>query len=259
MTEHEGEPQEKKGKNLFNRSPPLSFSVSLSLCMCPSALSSSGMRLKETICWSICLLLCFLCHRLSPIDDQAWPFPCPPSLLLPTGTLGEAGVLVGGGAGGCTLSTLIHTKRENRDRQTSFLYSTYHKQLMSPEQLFSNLRLSKMSIAVPTWVQKHRDLLGFFFCFFCIADINTIPCRPLRPLGLKHRELIITWRHRPWNRWKQCCDAKGPSLQAYEDSPPTFIAREMFSSVVTTCLLAVTSHACSGVWWTLSPPLGLRG
>lgn len=33
----------------------------------------------------------------------------------------------------------------------------------------------------------------------------------------------------------------------------------MFSSVATTCLLAVTSHACSGAWWTPSPLLGLRG
>lgn len=33
----------------------------------------------------------------------------------------------------------------------------------------------------------------------------------------------------------------------------------MFSSVATTCLLAVTSHACSGAWWTPSPLLGLQG
>lgn len=93
MTESEEEPREKSSSIGAPISP-------LSVCVClfhshSAALSSSGMHLKETICWSICLLLCFLCHCLSPIDDQAWPFPCPPSLCLPTGPQGEAGLLFG--------------------------------------------------------------------------------------------------------------------------------------------------------------------
>lgn len=148
MMERAEEPQEKKKRKsssigvLFSPlclclSLFLRLSLSLSLCMCPAALSSSGMHLKETICWSICLLLCFLCHCLSPIDDQPRPFPCPLSLLLPTGTLGEAGELLG--VGREVVPSVVSERGESHCQTCIVVVFVHHKQLICLEQLLSSL------------------------------------------------------------------------------------------------------------------------
>ena len=138
MTEHEEEPGERKEreKALESSSPPLSslclcpslflcLSLSLSLCMCPAALSSSGMRLKETICWSICLLLCLLCCRLSPYRWSCLAFPLPTLFVAANRHSGRGGCAVGGGVWGCALQSLIHTERERMGigRHASFSYA----------------------------------------------------------------------------------------------------------------------------------------
>lgn len=72
------------------------------------------------------------------------------------------------------------------------------KQLMSCSLFFAWLNWASLS-----WFETNNtDLfLRFSYFLFSTADIQTIPLIPLFwPLGLKHRELIITWTHTPWNR-----------------------------------------------------------
>lgn len=179
--------KKKREKSLQSESSPL-LSPSLALCICPSALSSSGMCLKETICWSICLLLCFLCHRLSPINDLFRTFPCPPSLVLPNRQPGQGGCAVFGWARGWypLVSDSHREKRGLSDMHPICTHIPYTTNEGGAAAFYSVFIYSKVGIAVLTWVHKHTD---FFLCFVvvvfspCIADMKTTPFQIPEALG----------------------------------------------------------------------------
>lgn len=125
------------------------------LCVWPSALSSSGMSLKATICWSICLPLarCTTASLLSmtrPGLSPAHPLCSHPNALW------ESGCSVCGGAGNSArLLSDSHQREEIEiDRVEIVLCTHTWKRLMSREQLLSNLRLSKLNVSFLTRVQK---------------------------------------------------------------------------------------------------------
>lgn len=112
----------------------------LMLCVWPSALSSSGMSLKATICWSICLPLApcttsLLLPMMRPGLSPAHPLCCYPNALW------ESGCSVCGGVGGSArLLSDSHQREEiGIDRVEIILCMHTWKQLMSLEQLLSNL------------------------------------------------------------------------------------------------------------------------
>lgn len=97
---------------------PASHCYLLMLCVWPSALSSSGMSLKATICWSICLPLApcttsSLLPMMRPGLSPAHPLCCYPNALW------ESRRSVCGGVGGSAPSSLrFPPKRGNRNWQS---------------------------------------------------------------------------------------------------------------------------------------------
>lgn len=78
----------KKGLKIFLRSPPLtlSFTHALYLAFCSVILRD---ELKSDHLLIHLSPVSSLHHRLSAVGDEAWPLPCPPSVLLPKCTLRE--------------------------------------------------------------------------------------------------------------------------------------------------------------------------
>lgn len=191
------------GKNIWKISYGVFPSLChlLMLCVWPSALSSSGMSLKATICWSICLPLApcttaSLLAMMRPGLSPAHPLCCYPNALW------ECGRSVYGGAGGSAhFLSDSHQREEIGIDRVEIILCMHTWKLMRLEQLFSNLCLSKLNISFLTRVQKHTAHSCALLYFLPAAERKTIPTPPpLWPLGLKHKELIITWRHTPWNR-----------------------------------------------------------
>lgn len=133
------------------------------------------MCLKETICWSICLLLCFLCHCLSPINDRFRTFPCPPSLLLPNRQPGQGGCAVFGWARGWypLVSDSHREKRGLSDMHPICTHIPYTTNEGGAAAFYSVFIYSEVGIAVLTWVHKHTDFflcfVVFFFFFFLLC------------------------------------------------------------------------------------------